>query len=74
MNNEGGRWPHPCAKCTVSWLISELQIYLNGFWNGGIRPKTAKDSQKAAGGKYEFRAFTMATLTMPRRLQHFTAC
>ena len=30
----------------------------------GIRPKTRKDSQKAAGGKYEDPAFTIRAFTM----------
>jgi len=48
------------------WLIRDLQIYLNGFWNRGIRPKTRKDSQKAVGEKYEIRAFTISALTTMR--------
>jgi hypothetical protein len=49
-----------------------LALYLNGFWNRGIRPETAKDSQKAGGGKYRVLALTTPALTMPRRLRRFT--
>jgi hypothetical protein len=60
-------------KCTVFWLIRELQIYLNGFWSHRIRPKTAKDPQKVAGEKYDDAAFTIRALTMPRCLRAFTS-
>jgi hypothetical protein len=50
-----------------------LQPYLTGFWNRRIRPKTAKDSQKVAGEKYEVRAFTTRTLTMLPPITAFTA-
>jgi hypothetical protein len=49
------------------WLTGNLPVYLNGFWNRRIRPKTAKDSQKVAGEKYEIRAFTMPALTIIAR-------
>jgi hypothetical protein len=62
----------PAGACFISWLIRDLQIYLNGFWNRGIRPKTAKDSQKDGGEKYEDPALTKPALTMPRRLRAFT--
>ena len=62
----------PLGVCFVSWLIRDLQIYLNGFWNRGIRPKAGKDSQKDGGEKYEDPALTTAALTMPRRLRAFT--
>jgi hypothetical protein len=47
-----------------SWLTLKLRIYLNGFWNRRIRPKTRKDSQKVAGEKYEDLAFTIRALTI----------
>jgi hypothetical protein len=50
-----------------------LPPYLTGSWNRGIRPKTAKDSQKAAGEKYEDSAFTTLALTMPPPITAFTA-
>ncbi len=62
----------PLGVCFVSWLIRDLQIYLNGSWNRGIRPKTGKDSQKAGGEKYEDPALTKPALTMPRRLRAFS--
>jgi hypothetical protein len=48
------------------WLIQNLRVYLNGFWNRGIRPKTRKDSQKVAGRKYDDWAFTNSALTTMR--------
>ncbi len=55
-----------CAFQALEWLIRKLRVYLNGFWKRGIEPKTRKDSQKVAGGKYEVRAFTMLALSMLR--------
>ena len=45
-------------------LIRELQIYLKGFWNRRIRAKTAKDSQKVAGEKYESPPLTTPAFTI----------
>jgi hypothetical protein len=59
---------------TASWLTLKLPVYLNGFWNHGIRPKTAKDSQKVAGEKYEDPAFTMPALTMTGPYAKRTIC
>jgi hypothetical protein len=56
-----------------NWLIRDLQIYLNGFWNRGIRPKTRKDSQKVAGEKYEDPVFTMPALTTIPRYANLSA-
>jgi hypothetical protein len=55
------------------WLIRNLRVYLNGFWKHGIRPKTAKDSQKVAGRKYEDLAFTKRALSMMAVLEKRTA-
>jgi len=56
---------HPTAPAWRFFgLISNLLVYLNGFWKRGIRPKTAKDSQKVAGEKYDGPPFTMCALTM----------
>jgi hypothetical protein len=46
------------------WLIQNLRVYLSGFWNHRIGPKTRKDSQKAAGRKYEDPPLTKGALTM----------
>jgi hypothetical protein len=51
------------------WLIRDLRIYLNGFWNRGIGAKTRKDSQKVAGEKYGGPPFTTVALTTPARLR-----
>jgi hypothetical protein len=48
----------------LDWLIRKLRVYLNGFRNRGIEPKTRKDSQKVAGEKYEPRALTTLALSM----------
>ncbi len=58
--------------CAVLWLISNRQIYLNGFWKRGIQPKRGKDSQKGGGGKCGAVPFTMPALTMAPRLRGLT--
>jgi len=56
---------HPTAPAWRFFgLISNLLVYLNGFWKRGIRPKTAKDSQKVAGEKYGDPPFTKYKLTI----------
>ncbi len=52
------------TKCTVQWLISNLPIYLIGFWSRRNRPKAGKDSQKDGGGKYAGPTFTIGTLSI----------
>jgi hypothetical protein len=47
------------------WLISNLPIYLKGFLKRRNRPKTGKDSQKAARKKHDARPFTMLAFTIP---------
>jgi hypothetical protein len=45
------------------WLTGELRIYLMGFWNRKIGPKSGKKSQKIGRGSDERRAFTMQVLS-----------
>ncbi len=59
-------------RCAVLWLISNREIYLNGFWNRGIQPKRGKDSQKDGGGNCGSVPFTMPALTMVPRLRGLT--
>jgi hypothetical protein len=53
-------------KSAVTRLIRKLLLYLTGFLNRRIQPKTRKDSQKCGGEKYGDAAFTIDALTMTR--------
>ena len=48
----------------VCWLISNIRVYLTGFYESRIRPESQKNKQKVAGKKYERPAFTKNALTM----------
>jgi hypothetical protein len=54
---EGRRW-------ALSWLISTIPVYLTGFLKYGIRPETAKNSQKCARITHGAWAFTTSALIM----------
>jgi hypothetical protein len=47
-----------------SWLISTIPVYLTGFLKYGIRPETAKISQKCARITHGTWAFTTSALIM----------
>src|SRR5208337_5411000 len=46
------------------WLISQVPLYLTGFYESRIRPESQKVTQKVAGKKYGASPFTKAAFTM----------
>jgi hypothetical protein len=45
-------------------LISQLRLYLTGFYESRIRPESQKITQKVAGKKYDDSPFTLFALSM----------